>query len=247
MSVRLSTNSWHFKLQQFVFGDAQKVRNFCGYFWKTVASAALVLPASVIIVVMSAFDTVKRGFLNRIAEPISWKLTQRAVNKMTDADIFKCMWFMENRETNSQISWKLFWQASDILNSWKQLTPDWQEHVKRIKGLFGAHEVLVPETRDWSGIGNKIWNGIAIAYFGSAILALLVGSIIAVANGHLIALATAWGVVFSIVGSLFGIVVAKDHGKLDRPVELLSTPFAFLRAGFRAYKQKNCPLVEWVD
>ena len=61
--VKLSTNSWHFKLQQFVYGEhaarPERMFNLCPYFWMVIAAMILlfpVLPFKLLGVLFRAID-----------------------------------------------------------------------------------------------------------------------------------------------------------------------------------------------
>lgn len=47
-SVKLNRNSWHVRLNNYVFGGIQNDRQFCPYFWRTVVALLLFIPITTI-------------------------------------------------------------------------------------------------------------------------------------------------------------------------------------------------------
>ncbi len=161
MEVRLNSNGWHRKLQEFVFDNPPKYNSLCPYFWLTIFCFIFtfmipIVPIGKFIPLIGKFFFwILDGIDKHICLPIydsmikntedsklikmwsvwSWQDNEAWINyNKKDANYNEDWNFWRNSYTDlNHISYKRKIRLQEGFNSWKKQNPDWEEKIELIK------------------------------------------------------------------------------------------------------------------
>jgi len=139
--IKLSRNSWHYKLQSIMFGSPPFVNNFCPYFWLTIFcllvspfvysaiaiyKLSLMIYQRIIVHVITKID----GLMDNIETNICKPFIENIYRSFDDTKIYKLYHEVESREG----TWKENAKFRREFETWKKAVGDgWMDKLREIK------------------------------------------------------------------------------------------------------------------
>ncbi len=153
--VTLSTNSWHFKLQSFVYGShaasPERMFNLCPYFWMVIAALILLLPVLPFKLLGYLFDAVDKHFLFPAVERFEEALSdEQAVTLYMENEWYSDVY---DRSVRTRLGSKRYYDESSSYGLRQKLLNVWA------KKKFGAGSHASRESYNFlREESTKAWN-----------------------------------------------------------------------------------------